>query len=40
MRRPRLPRPSMVMLPNGFTLANLFFGVFTIFDIVNVMPLW
>lgn len=30
MRRPRLPRPSMVMLPNGFTLANLFFGVFAI----------
>ncbi|MFI5310155.1 MAG: CDP-diacylglycerol--serine O-phosphatidyltransferase [Gemmatimonadales bacterium] len=30
IRRPRLPRPSMVMLPNGFTLANLFFGVFSI----------
>jgi CDP-diacylglycerol---serine O-phosphatidyltransferase len=30
MRRPRLPRPSMVMLPNGFTLANLFFGVLAI----------
>ncbi|MFI5231921.1 MAG: CDP-diacylglycerol--serine O-phosphatidyltransferase [Gemmatimonadales bacterium] len=30
MRRPRLPRPSMIMLPNGFTLANLFFGVFAI----------
>lgn len=30
MRRPRLLRPSMVMLPNGFTLANLFFGVFAI----------
>ena len=30
MRRPRLPRPSMVMLPNGFTLANLFFGVYAI----------
>jgi CDP-diacylglycerol---serine O-phosphatidyltransferase len=30
MRRPRLPRPSMVMLPNGFTLMNLFFGVFAI----------
>ncbi len=30
MRRPRLPRPSMVMLPNGFTLANLFFGIFAI----------
>jgi CDP-diacylglycerol--serine O-phosphatidyltransferase len=30
MRRPRLPRPSMVMLPNGFTLMNLFFGVFSI----------
>jgi CDP-diacylglycerol--serine O-phosphatidyltransferase len=27
MRRPRLPRPSMIMLPNGFTLMNLFFGV-------------
>jgi CDP-diacylglycerol--serine O-phosphatidyltransferase len=30
MRRPRLPRPSMVMLPNSFTLANLFFGVLAI----------
>jgi CDP-diacylglycerol---serine O-phosphatidyltransferase len=30
MRRPRLPRPSMVMLPNGFTLLNLFFGVLAI----------
>jgi CDP-diacylglycerol--serine O-phosphatidyltransferase len=30
MRRPRLPRPSMVMLPNGLTLGNLFFGVFAI----------
>lgn len=30
MRPPRLPRPSMVMLPNGFTLLNLFFGVFAI----------
>jgi len=30
MRRPRLPRPSMVMLPNGLTLANLFCGVFAI----------
>ena len=30
MRRPRLPRPSMVMLPNGFTLANLFFGIYAI----------
>jgi CDP-diacylglycerol--serine O-phosphatidyltransferase len=30
MRRPRLPRPSMVMLPNGFTLMNLFFGIFAI----------
>ncbi|HVT38126.1 MAG TPA: CDP-diacylglycerol--serine O-phosphatidyltransferase [Gemmatimonadaceae bacterium] len=30
MRRPRLLRPSMIMLPNGFTLANLFFGVFAI----------
>ena len=30
MRRPRLPRPSMVMLPNGFTLMNLFFGVWSI----------
>lgn len=30
MRRPRLPRASMVMLPNGFTLASLFFGVFSI----------
>lgn len=29
MRR-RLPRPSLVMLPNGFTLANLFFGIFAI----------
>lgn len=27
---PRLPRPSLVMLPNGFTLANLFFGIFAI----------
>jgi CDP-diacylglycerol--serine O-phosphatidyltransferase len=26
----RLPRPSLVMLPNGFTLANLFFGIFAI----------
>ena len=30
MRRPRIPRPSMVMLPNGLTLGNLFFGVFAI----------
>jgi CDP-diacylglycerol--serine O-phosphatidyltransferase len=30
MRRPRLPRPSMIMLPNGFTLMNLFFGVLAI----------
>jgi CDP-diacylglycerol--serine O-phosphatidyltransferase len=30
MRRPRIPRPSMVMLPNGFTLANLFCGIFAI----------
>ena len=31
MRRPpRLPRPSMVMLPNGFTLMNLFFGIWSI----------
>jgi len=29
-RRRRLPRPSLVMLPNGFTLANLFFGIFAI----------
>jgi len=30
MRRPKLPRPSLVMLPNGFTLASLFFGIFAI----------
>lgn len=30
MRKRRLPRPSLVMLPNGFTLANLFFGIFAI----------
>ncbi len=30
MRRPRLPRPRMVMLPNGLTLANLFCGVYAI----------
>ncbi len=30
MRRPRLPRPTMVMLPNGFTLANLFCGIYAI----------
>ncbi len=30
IRRPRFPRPSMVMLPNGFTLMNLFFGVLAI----------
>lgn len=29
-RRLGLPRPSLVMLPNGFTLANLFFGIFAI----------
>jgi CDP-diacylglycerol---serine O-phosphatidyltransferase len=29
-RRRRFPRPSLVMLPNGFTLANLFFGIFAI----------
>ncbi|MBK7907843.1 MAG: CDP-diacylglycerol--serine O-phosphatidyltransferase [Gemmatimonadetes bacterium] len=28
--RRRFPRPSLVMLPNGFTLANLFFGIFAI----------
>ena len=34
MTAPRLPRPNVrravVVLPNGFTLANLFFGVFAI----------
>lgn len=30
MKPRRLPRPSLVMLPNGFTLANLFFGIFAI----------
>ena len=30
MTRRRFPRPSLVMLPNGFTLANLFFGIFAI----------
>lgn len=30
MRRPRFPRPSMVMLPSGVTLLNLFFGVFAL----------
>lgn len=30
VRRRRFPRPSLVMLPNGFTLANLFFGIFAI----------
>ncbi len=30
MRRPRLPRPSLVLLPNGFTLGSLFFGIFAI----------
>ena len=30
MRRPHLPRPSMVMLPNGLTLANLFCGIYAI----------
>lgn len=30
MRAPRLPRPSMVMLPSGVTLLSLFFGVFAI----------
>ena len=30
MRRPQLPRPSLVMLPNGFTLGSLFFGIFAI----------
>ncbi|MBX7119198.1 MAG: CDP-diacylglycerol--serine O-phosphatidyltransferase [Gemmatimonadaceae bacterium] len=29
-RRRRFPRPSLVMLPNAFTLANLFFGIFAI----------
>ena len=32
--KPRLPRPdvrrAVVLLPNGFTLANLFFGIFAI----------
>jgi CDP-diacylglycerol---serine O-phosphatidyltransferase len=28
--RRKFPRPSLVMLPNGFTLANLFFGIFAI----------
>lgn len=31
-RRRRFPRPSLVMLPNGFTLANLFFGIFAIVE--------
>ena len=30
MRPPRLPRPSMVMLPSGVTLLNLFFGIFAL----------
>lgn len=30
MRRPTLPRPSLVMLPNGLTLGSLFFGIFAI----------
>ncbi|MBI2408503.1 MAG: CDP-diacylglycerol--serine O-phosphatidyltransferase [Gemmatimonadetes bacterium] len=30
MRRPALPRPSLVMLPNGLTLGSLFFGIFAI----------
>ena len=30
MPRPRLPRPSMVLLPSGVTLLCLFFGVFAI----------
>jgi CDP-diacylglycerol--serine O-phosphatidyltransferase len=30
VRRPRLPRPTLVMLPNGFTLANLFCGIYAI----------
>jgi CDP-diacylglycerol---serine O-phosphatidyltransferase len=30
MARRRFPRPSLVMLPNGFTLGNLFFGIFAI----------
>ena len=30
MRRPTIPRPSLVMLPNGFTLGSLFFGIFAI----------
>ena len=30
MARRRFPRPSMVMLPNGFTLGNLFFGIYAI----------
>ncbi len=30
MRRPHLPRPRMVMLPNGMTLANLFCGIYAI----------
>jgi CDP-diacylglycerol--serine O-phosphatidyltransferase len=30
MRRPSLPRPSLVMLPNGLTLGSLFFGIFAI----------
>jgi CDP-diacylglycerol--serine O-phosphatidyltransferase len=29
-RRRRFPRPSLVMLPNGFTLASLFFGIYAI----------
>jgi len=30
MRRPTLPRPSMVLLPNGLTLGSLFFGILAI----------
>ena len=30
MRRPHFPRPRMVMLPNGMTLANLFCGIYAI----------
>jgi CDP-diacylglycerol--serine O-phosphatidyltransferase len=30
MRRPRIPRPGLILLPNGFTLGSLFFGIFAI----------
>ena len=42
--RPAIPRPDMrravVLLPNGFTLGNLFFGVFAVVSATRGDFIW